>query len=173
MRCSVVTILCTALFAAACSAGDDGAATTTSASGASSASAPAVATGPVAATELVPGDCVSGLVIGEAERIRIESVSIVRCDRTHELEVFATFELAAGDFDTEGTAYPGEQRVVTAADRGCTARLEELGEVADTVGLIAVWPTLDSWSTGDRTVACAVYSTTGTPFEGRGIVAEG
>jgi hypothetical protein len=160
-------LVAAAMAIAACSAGDDDAVSTTSPPATS-----AVATGTVAVTELVAGDCVSGVVIGEAERIRVESVDIVRCDRTHELEVFATFELSADDFDTEEAGYPGEERVVSAADQGCTTRLEELGEIADTVGLIAVWPTLDSWRAGDRSVACAVYSTTGTPFQGPGIVAD-
>lgn len=149
-----------------CTSGDD------DAPAASASTAAPVQAGPVAATELVPGDCVSGLVLGAAERVTVDAVRVVGCDETHELEVFSTFELTPADLDTQDPGYPGQQRIVSAADLGCGARLQELGEVAETVGLIAVWPTPESWVTGDRTVACAVYSTTGGPFEGRGVLAE-
>lgn len=128
------------------------------------ASVPSVSAGPVAASALVPGDCVTGLVIGVEERTQIDSASVVRCDQPHELEVFAVFELTPADFDTEDGSYPGQQRVVDRADDGCGARLEDLGEVAESIGLIAVWPTVESWNSGDRAVACAAYSITGTPI---------
>ena len=121
-----------------------------------------VAPGPVAATELVAGDCVTGLVIGANERARIESASVVGCDQAHELEVFATFDLSPADFDAADGAYPGQQRVVTAADTGCGARSDALGAISEEIGVIAVWPTSQSWSAGDRAVACAAYAITGT-----------
>lgn len=125
---------------------------------------PPVTAGPVAAAELAPGDCVTGLVIGVNERRRIDAASVVRCDQPHELEVFAVFDLSASDFEAEDGSYPGQQRVVDAADGGCRRQLVELGEVAESIGLIAVWPTPESWTQGDRAVACAAYSTSGTPF---------
>lgn len=120
------------------------------------------APGPVAATELIAGDCVTGLVIGASERRQIESASVVGCDQAHELEVFATFELSPADFDAVDGAYPGQQRVVTAADAGCGSRSKELGEISEEIGVIAVWPTSQSWSAGDRAVVCAAYAITGT-----------
>lgn len=121
-----------------------------------------VAPGPVAATELVAGDCVTGLVIGASERAQIESASVVACDQPHELEVFAIFDLSPADFDAVDGAYPGQQRVVSAADAGCGTRSDELGDIAEEIGVIAVWPTPQSWSAGDRAVACAAYAITGT-----------
>ncbi len=127
-------------------------------------SGPPVTAGPVAAAELAPGDCVTGLVIGVNERRRIDAASVVRCDQSHELEVFAVFDLAPTDFAAEDESYPGQQRIVDAAEKGCRGQLAELGEVAESIGLIAVWPTPESWTQGDRAVACVAYSTTGTPF---------
>lgn len=134
------------------------------------------AAGPVAATELVAGDCISGLVVGADERARIDSAEVVDCSRAHEIEVFATFELAPGDFDAdteaggEDAGFPGQQRIIDAADGGCNRRLEDLGDAAAAVGLLAVWPTAESWSQGDRKVACAVYPEGGQAFEGRGVI---
>ena len=128
-------------------------------------------TAAVAATELVTGDCISGLVIGAAERRRIDSVRIVDCASAHDIEVFATFELSPRDFEvTEDGAYPGEQRVVRAADQGCAERLEELGLEAE-YGLIALWPTGRSWAQGDRGVKCAAFPRDGEPFDGPGLLA--
>lgn len=136
------------------------------------ATLPPIAAGPVAATELVTGDCLSGFVIGASERIRIDSAQVVSCDGPHQLEVFAIFSLATTEFpNTEPGLYPGQQRAVDAADQGCSARLEELGSDGDDYGLVAVWPTEQSWATGDREVACAVFSTDGKPFPDRTVIA--
>lgn len=125
----------------------------------------------VAAAELVRGDCVSGLVIGKEERTLIDSVRVVDCGSRHDLEVFATFELTAEDFDTDDAGvYPGEQGVVRAADHGCRAKMEQLG-VEDQFGLIAIWPTDTSWMQGDRAVKCAAFSRDGRPFDGRVLLA--
>lgn len=126
----------------------------------------------VAADELVTGDCISGLVIGAAERTQIDSVRVVDCSSVHEVEVFATFELAADDFeDAPVDAYPGEQRIVREADQGCAARLEELG-ADEAFGLIALWPSDTSWSQGDRGVTCAAFPRDGEPFDGPGLLAD-
>ena len=45
-----------------------------------------VAAHPVAATELVVGDCITGVVVGAAERARVDSLRVIGCDRPHELE---------------------------------------------------------------------------------------
>ncbi len=159
-----------ALVLLACQGGDDA---TTPVS--TTASAPPVTSGPVAAVDLATGDCLSGLVIGVAERVRIDSAQVVSCESAHELEVFATFRLAATDFpSTPAGDYPGEERVVAAADAGCSAQLERLGpDNAAAYGLIALWPTNDSWMQGDRAVGCAAYSNDGRQFDGRQLLAGG
>ncbi len=88
------------------------------------------------------------------------------CDRSHGLEVYATFALQPGDFELEDPSeYPGRARVVQAADRGCAQRIEELALDPGAFGLIALWPSLRSWMAGDRTVAWAVFSPDGAAFD--------
>jgi hypothetical protein len=124
--------------------------------------------GPVAATEVAVGDCLNGIVIGAAERAEISSAEVVSCDRAHGLEVYATFDLAAEDFGLADPAeYPGPVRVVRVADERCAGRIEELVEDPDVYGLIALWPSQQSWAAGDRDVACAVFALDGTVFESR------
>lgn len=124
--------------------------------------------GPVAATAVAVGDCLNGVVIGAAERATITSAHVVSCDRAHGLEVYATFELRPADFDlTDPAEYPGPARVVRAADERCAERIEDLVEDPDAFGLIALWPSLESWAAGDRDVACAVFAPDGATFESR------
>lgn len=124
--------------------------------------------GPVAATEVVVGDCLNGIVIGAAERAQISSAEVVSCDRAHGLEVYATFELTAEDFGlADPVEYPGPVRVVRVADERCAGRIGELVEDPDVYGLIALWPSQESWAAGDRDVACAVFARDGAAFESR------
>lgn len=124
--------------------------------------------GPVAATAVVPGDCLNGVVLGAAERREIESAQVVSCDEDHGIEVFATFELGEADLEVDDLLeYPGPARVVRAADEGCMARIEQVAEDPEVFGLIALWPSELSWASGDRRVACAVFSPDGTPFDER------
>lgn len=138
--------------------------------GAATADSPpsTVEEGPVAATAVAVGDCLTGIVLGTAEHAEVASADVVSCDRSHDLEVFATFSLRPTDFElAEPGDYPGRVRVVRAADAGCTERLTAtVGESAD-YGLIALWPSQASWASGDRSVACAVFAPDGASFEGR------
>jgi len=135
---------------------------------AEAASPSPVSGGPVAAAAVATGDCLTGVVLGTAERRQIESVQLVPCDGDHALEVFATFELTAGELDVDDLVeYPGPARVVGAAGEGCTSRIDRLVADPDPYGVIALWPSAESWSTGDRTVACAVFSRDGEPFDSR------
>ncbi|MCO8127728.1 septum formation family protein [Acidimicrobiia bacterium EGI L10123] len=146
-------------------AGDDGAA------GAPESPSPStVQEGPVAATAVAVGDCLNGVVIGAAERATISSADVVSCDRAHGLEVYATFTLQPDDFGlTDPAEYPGPARVVRAADERCAERIEQVVEDPGAFGLIALWPSQESWAAGDRTVACAVFSPDGSTFEARQI----
>lgn len=149
-------------------ADDDGGSNAVTMSSATGAPRSAVT---VAAVELVTGDCVSGLVIGAAERRTIESARVVDCGAVHELEIFATFVLSPEELQATGDGtYPGEERIVRSADEGCASRLEDLG-VDDELGVIAIWPTKQSWSQGDRQVTCAAFDERGKPFQERRLVA--
>jgi len=124
--------------------------------------------GPVAATAVVVGDCLNGIVIGGAQRSEIASARVVSCDGDHALEVYATFDLDPVELEVDVPgAYPGPARVVRAADEGCAERIEELVEEPDVFGLIALWPSPASWATGDRAVACAVFDPAGAAFDER------
>ena len=149
----------------ACEGDDDGAA------GAPERSTPAtVQEGPVAATAVAVGDCLNGVVIGAAERATISSAEVVSCDRAHGLEVYATFTLQPDDFElTDPAEYPGPARIVRAADQRCADRIEDLVDDPTAFGLIALWPSQESWAAGDRAVACAVFSPDGSVFEARQI----
>lgn len=130
-----------------------------------------VQAGNVAAVAVATGDCLDGIVIGAAERREIDSARVVPCEGVHAFEVFSTFDLGRPelglDDDEALSAYPGRAPVVSAADEGCTERIESLVEDAEAFGLIALWPSEDSWATGDRAVACAVFSPDGASFDGR------
>lgn len=123
-----------------------------------------VSEGPVAATAVVTGDCLTDVVVGAAERAEVESARKVSCHSEHTLEIYATFTLSPEDFEQEGADYPGTPRVVRVADRGCEERFSGLAEDPEAYGLIALWPTRASWATGDRTVACAAFSSAGELF---------
>ena len=152
----------TALLGACDDGGDD------PAGGPESTAPSTVQEGPVAATSVVVGDCLNGVVIGAAQRAEISSAEVVSCDRPHGLEVYATFDLTAADFELEDPAeYPGPVRVVRAADERCADRIEELVDDPDVYGLIALWPSQVSWAEGDREVACAVFAPNGGVFESR------
>ena len=163
----VVTIGAAALGAAtllgACDGDDDGSAGTEA-----TATPSTVQEGPVAATAVAVGDCLNGIVIGAAERATISSADVVSCDRAHGLEVYETFALQPEDFDlTDPSEYPGPARVVRTADERCAERIEELVEDPASFGLIALWPSPESWAAGDRAVACAVFSPDGSTFQSR------
>lgn len=132
-----------------------------------------VQSGAVAATEVAVGDCLRGVAVGVSERTQIESARVVSCHQPHELEVFASFELDPASFETDPPgAYPGEQPTVAAADAGCAKRLGELVE-EDLFGLIAIWPTVESWQQGDRSVACAAFPADRNQFDAPVLVSGG
>jgi len=130
-----------------------------------------VRAGTVAAVAVETGDCLDGIVIGAAERREIDSARVVSCDASHAFEVYATFDLGRTELDLDEdedlTPYPGRAPVVSAADEGCSDRIEALVEEPEAFGLIALWPSEASWATGDRVVACAVFSPDGTSFDRR------
>lgn len=160
-RCAVALAAVVLGVATACGDDDDGTA---------GAAAPedTVQVGPVAATEVVVGDCLDGIVIGAAERREITSARVVPCEGGHDFEVYATFGMDAAELGVDDPMeYPGRARVVRAADEGCTHHITELLDDPQTYGLLAMWPSETSWATGDRQVACAVFSRDGGPFEQR------
>ena len=94
----------------------------------------------------------------------VESVPAVPCRRPHDLEVFATFVLDAGD----GVVFPGTAAVATQAGNGCSERFADyVGVAPDSSGLLIVpyAPDALAWELGERGVTCAVSLADG-PLEG-------
>lgn len=68
--------------------------------------------GEVFVEELTAGDCFNG---GRSNEVDV--VTVVPCETEHESQVVTTFELPDGSF-------PGEQKVLSAAEAGCTDRAD-------------------------------------------------
>jgi hypothetical protein len=90
-------------------------------------------------------------------------VETVPCDRPHDSEVYAIFDLPDGDF-------PGEEEVIAAADEGCFNEFEPfVGNSYDNsvLDIEYFFPSQESWSfDGDRQVTCMVYHLEGEPLVG-------
>lgn len=75
------------------------------------------------------------------------------------MEVFAAF-------DVPDEPYPGRDRLVTAAERGCGERIPPAMEEGLRDGSLEVrrsFPSQRSWGDGDRTIKCLVSPDGGTP----------
>ena len=105
---------------------------------------PAVAT--IAATDLQPGDCVNGL----SETGALESLPGVPCAVPHAGEVYAVFDLPAGD-------YPGASELDRQTNVECDERFRSYAPSAyadPEWGIYIVYPLERSWALGDREVVC-------------------
>ncbi len=116
-----------------------------------STSAPSTA---ISATALQVGDCLNDLT----NSTDVSSLPGVPCAQPHEGEVFAVFDLPAGD-------YPGPAAVDDLVNKGCNARLAAYSPSAPddpAVGLFSVYPLEQNWIRGDREVVCIAKATSGT-----------
>ena len=99
------------------------------------------------------GDCMSDEGLNGEE---INAVNVVPCDGPHTDEVYHAFHLTNDEF-------PGED-MSNLSDAGCYEPFESFIGVAYESSEFDFWsmyPTLGSWSDGDREVLCLVYSQTG------------
>lgn len=106
--------------------------------------------GDVRVEQLRPGQCLNGL----EERSAIRNLPVVPCAEPHEGEVYAVFELPGG-------TYPGDDKVVKAAEDGCFDRLEtQAPKAADDpdTEVYFLHPTSSSWRLGDQGVTCVAMS---------------
>ncbi|MFJ8006460.1 DUF4190 domain-containing protein [Streptomyces fagopyri] len=85
-------------------------------------------------------------------------VDKVPCAGRHDAEVFADFRMSGG-------SYPGDSKVVDAADTRCyalrAAYAMDAWAVPDNVDVYYFTPTRESWRAGDRTVTCMFGNTDG------------
>ncbi|MFK0255509.1 septum formation family protein [Streptomyces sp. NPDC090445] len=87
------------------------------------------------------------------------SVRIVSCDKAHEGEVYAVFNLPDGP-------YPGKEKVARMAEEKCSGKALAgyAGDTAKLAGrtVFSYDPSDATWARGDREVICFVGVTTGT-----------
>ncbi len=109
-----------------------------------------VAGGDVSAFDFRVGDCVNGLV----DNAVTTQLPGVPCAEPHEGEVFATFELPAGD-------YPGQDNANADAESGCLERFAAYAgpaaEADDAISLFYLAPTPGSWAQDDHGVTCIAH----------------
>ena len=114
--------------------------------------------GSISATALQVGDCVNGL----RNSTNLSSLPGVPCAQPHEGEVFAVFDLPAGD-------YPGSAAVDDQVSRECNDRLTAYSPSAGSdpdVGLFSVYPLEQNWNRGDRQVVCLATAASGSTATG-------
>lgn len=112
----------------------------------------------VDAATLEPGDCLTALPTGAADR-----VETVPCGRRHRAEVYGTFELPAAGF-------PGGRAVGRAARNGCGVAYQDYtGEPRDALVDLAfaeLVPTAAGWERGERGVVCLAAAPDGRRARG-------
>ena len=115
-----------------------------------------VGNGTVGANEVKAGDCLkelpaSGLVL---------TLDTVACSEPHTGEIFSVMTMPDGDF-------PG-QFAIEEYQNKCAPELAEYSPEAASdqeIGVLALYPSRDSWGEGDRTVTC--IATSDSPRTGR------
>ena len=108
-----------------------------------------VGRGTVGANEVKAGDCLkelpaSGLVL---------TLDTVACSEPHTGEIFSVMTMPDGDF-------PG-QFAIEEYQNKCAPELAEYSPEAASdqeIGVLALYPSRDSWGQGDRTVTCIATS---------------
>lgn len=101
--------------------------------------------GNTTATDVKVGDCLAEIPDGE----KVLRVQTIGCDQPHAGEVFAVILIPDGD-------YPGNA-AVEAYHEQCSPELAVYSPAAmldDSVQLYVLYPTAETWATGDRAVTC-------------------
>jgi len=102
------------------------------------------------------GDCFNNTDSSSEE---VSEIPAVPCAEPHDNEIYYLFDLP-------GTDYPVD--TPDQADAGCYAQFPAfvgLDYESSELDFYPIYPTADTWSTGDREVICAIYAdaqTTGT-----------
>ena len=107
--------------------------------------------------DLKVGDC-----LDEPAGEEITNVNRVDCSEPHDSELYATFDLA-------GDSYPGASVVEEAAVDGCLDAFEPYVGREYATSRLEVWwlePSRESWSDGDREIACMLSEPGGVDFTG-------
>jgi hypothetical protein len=103
--------------------------------------------------DLRAGDCFS-YTGGKTDEVDL--VTVIPCASPHEAQVVITFELPDG-------AYPGDDKVIDAAEKGCTDKGDPLltDRAYENLDPAFFYPDSRTWP-GDRTVTCVIEAPSGT-----------
>lgn len=115
--------------------------------------APPVAEGEVPFSEIEVGMCVNDADITES----VWGLPLADCDEPHDSEVFAIFDLPAGE-------YPGDDEVIRLSDEGCFAAFADYVGVPYDQSVLYFqfyWPDKRGWAVDDRAVICTLYDPEG------------
>ncbi len=99
----------------------------------------------VVATDLAIGDCLTDIPDGSL----VSVVPKVGCDEPHSGEVYAVLTMPDG-------AYPGGTTIDAWQNR-CPGELQSYSPDAmadESVGVFVLYPTAETWATGDRAITC-------------------
>jgi hypothetical protein len=120
----------------------------------------------LAAIELQEGQCIedasafTGTEVNEITRIRS-----IPCRLPHQAEVYVRGQVPGGP----NADFPGVGALRREAQTQCRDAFESFVGVRWTqseLDIAALWPSPDSWPTGDRLVVCVVFRVDGQPIEG-------
>jgi hypothetical protein len=112
-----------------------------------------VAEGEVPFSEIEVGMCVNDADITES----VWGLPVVDCAEPHDSEVYAIFELPAGE-------YPGDDEVIRLSDEGCFAAFADYVGVPYDQSVLYFqfyWPDKRGWAVDDRAVICTLYDQEG------------
>jgi len=106
----------------------------------------------VTADRLQVGTCLTAI---PQDGARVVTVDTVTCDKPHRGEVFGAINLPDGEF-------PGQSAIEKYQERCAPALTAYAPDAAadHTIGLYVLYPTPETWKTGDREVTCIATSET-------------
>ncbi len=103
--------------------------------------------------DLRPGDCFDDVIEGGDFAEEAETLPMVDCEDPHDNEAYALYDVADG-------AFPGQAAIDDEAIAKCVPLFEDYVASDYETSRLDIWwifPTAESWSEGDREVACVLY----------------
>jgi Septum formation len=119
---------------------------------------------PGSAVALKVGDCFDQTPSVDANGNGIVVDSIVDCAQPHDAEVYLVF-----DYPGSPDAYPGDEAIGSLQQTRCQAAFEAyVGKDPDLSSYTINYrrPDVDSWSSGDRSIACLIEDASGGQLTG-------
>ncbi|MBW3665070.1 MAG: septum formation family protein [Actinobacteria bacterium] len=120
-----------------------------------------VSSGTLQVTDLQVGDCFDSTIdetVGET--VEVQGVDAIPCGEPHRNQVYAIRELPDG----ADAPFPGDDAAFESSGLLCLETFEDFVGLAyeeSVLDISVVYPSADTWGTGDREVVCAVYDPAG------------